>query len=408
MGVFSGITKGISKITGGIKKAASSVAKGVKNTIRGVAKVVKKIGKGVKKLTKNKYVRLGLMVTAAVTLPMFVPAISGLGVVAAGAVTGAITGAGGALLQGGNIKDALKGAAIGSATGAAFAKIGEAIKTAQAAAAKTTGAFEASTGAFDASQPIDVAALPRDASGAIDLNALSTTTPVSPQGALSFSESTGLYTDSLGRSFTSDVAGNFTNVGPSMDISNVGSLDLSQNLGGASIPKPVGGVTYNDSSNLYTDSLGRNFTADEVMLGKDISMGEQVATTRLDVGDVSFRKTVGLPDITRASTEPTFGDELKDKFKDAFSPDKIADTAAGVAEEAIVGGLRNLARGDEPEQFGRQYQAGGVDPIMLQQVQFAHSQAEVDFNSSYQNLLYGTADMSHYSPLQTQETIRIS
>ena len=82
--------------------------------------------------------------------------------------------------------------------------------------------------------------------------------------------------------------------------------------------------------------------------------------------------------------------------------------SAGVAEDAIVGGLKNLARGDEPEQFGRQYQAGGVDPIMLQQVQFAHSQAEIDFNNSYQNLLYGTADMSHYSPLQTQETIRIS
>lgn len=45
---------------------------------------------------------------AAVTLPMLVPAIKGLGVVAAGAVTGAITGAGGALLQGGNLKDALK------------------------------------------------------------------------------------------------------------------------------------------------------------------------------------------------------------------------------------------------------------------------------------------------------------
>lgn len=390
MGVFSGITKGISKITGGIKKAASSVAKGVKNTIRGVAKVVKKVGKGVKKLTKNKYVRLGLLVAAAVTLPMLVPAIKGLGVVAAGAVTGAITGAGGALLQGGNLKDALKGAAIGSATGAAFAKIGEAIKTAQATAAKTTGAFEASTGAFDASQPIDVAALPRDASGAIDLNALSTTTPVSPEGLLSVGENLGTYTDSLGRTFTSNFPygpAEFTSVGPSLE--------------------PIGDVTYNEVTNLYKDSVGTNFTADEVILGKNVSMGEQVAKTRLDVTDSSFRKTVGL-DMTPTSSEPTFGDELKDKFKDAFSPDKIADTAAGVAEEAIVGGLRNLARGDESQQFGQVDSIKGVDPIMLQQVQFAHSQAEIDFNNSYQNLLYGTADMSHYSPLQTQETIRIS
>ena len=70
------------------------------------------------------------MIAAAVTLPMAVPAIANLGVVAAGAVTGAITGAGGALLQGGDLEDLLKGAAFGSATGAAFAKIGEAIKTA--------------------------------------------------------------------------------------------------------------------------------------------------------------------------------------------------------------------------------------------------------------------------------------
>ena len=54
------------------------------------------------------------MIAAAVTLPMFVPAIAALPAVAAGAVTGAITGGAGALLQGGDLKDVLKGAAFGS------------------------------------------------------------------------------------------------------------------------------------------------------------------------------------------------------------------------------------------------------------------------------------------------------
>tara|TARA_R100001480_G_scaffold1500_1_gene4640 strand:- start:402 stop:1604 length:1203 start_codon:yes stop_codon:yes gene_type:complete len=400
MGLFSGIKRAVKKVTGSVKKVVSKVAKGVKKAVKGVAKVVKKVGKGVKKLAKNKYVQMGLMIAAAVTLPMFVPAIANLGVVAAGAVTGAITGAGGALLQGGDFKDVLKGAAFGSATGAAFAKIGEAIKTAQASTAKATGAF-------DASKPIDVAALPKDASGAIDLNSLGTTS-VSPQGALSFSETTGLYTDSLGRSFTSDLSGNFTSVGPTLDMGKIGSLDVSKNIG-TSFTKPLGAVNYNEATNLYTDSIGRSFTSDEVMLGKNISMGEQVATTKIDVTDSSFRQAAGLPDIT--GREPTFGDKLKDKFKDAFSPEKLTDAAVGMAEDAVVGGLRNLAGGNETEQInqgGRQFQAGLVDPIMLQQVQYAHSQASVDFNTSHQNLLYGTADMSHYTPLETQETIKVS
>ena len=399
MGLFSGITKAIKKVTGGVKKVVSGVAKGVKKAVKGVAKVVKKVGKCVKKLAKNKYVRLGLMIAAAVTLPMAVPAIANLGVVAAGAVTGAITGAGGALLQGGDLEDVLKGAAFGSATGAAFAKIGEAIKTAQASTAKATGAF-------DASKPIDVAALPKDASGAIDLNALGTTS-VSPQGALSFSESTGLYTDSLGRSFTTDLSGNFTSVGPTLDMGKIGSLDISQNIG-TSISKPLGAVNYNEATNLYTDSIGRSFTADEVMLGKNISMGEQVATTKIDVADSSFRQAAGLPDIT--GREPTFGDKLKDKFKDAFSPEKLADTGMSLVEDAAIGGLQRLAGQDEVQtrQRGQQYGTRTIGGSEVDVIQYVHEQAQVNLNDSYNNLLYGTADMSHYTPIETQETIKVS
>ena len=111
------------------------------------------------------------------------------------------------------------------------------------------------------------------------------------------------------------------------------------------------------------------------------------------------------------STEPTLGQKISSKFKEAFSPEKLTDTALSVAEDVVVGGLRNLAAGDQEEAYqqgGRQYQAGVVDPLLLQQVQYAHSQASIDFNTSHQNLLYGTADMSHYTPLQTQEILRIS
>ena len=139
--------------------------------VKGVAKVVRKIGKGVKKLAKNKYVRMGLMIAAAVTLPMFVPAIAALPAVAAGAVTGAITGGAGALLSGGDLKDVLKGAAFGSATGAAFAKIGEAIKTAKAA--KVGGeSLDLTQGKLDAmgTDVPDIAATATDAAPTIDIS----------------------------------------------------------------------------------------------------------------------------------------------------------------------------------------------------------------------------------------------
>jgi hypothetical protein len=108
------------------------VGKAVKGVVKGVKKVVKKTADFTKKALKNKYVRAGLLITAAVMLPMSVPAISALGAVGAGAVTGAIVGAGGGILAGKKPKEWLASGAIGAATGAAFAKIGQTIKAAQA------------------------------------------------------------------------------------------------------------------------------------------------------------------------------------------------------------------------------------------------------------------------------------
>lgn len=119
------------------------VGKAVKGVVKGVKKVVKKTTDFTKKALKNKYVRAGLLITAAVMLPMSVPAIKALGVVGAGAATGAVVGAAGGILAGKKPKEWLASGAIGAATGAAMAKIGQTIQLkAQANAADAAGAFD--------------------------------------------------------------------------------------------------------------------------------------------------------------------------------------------------------------------------------------------------------------------------
>lgn len=119
------------------------VGKAVKGVVKGVKKVVKKTADFTKKALKNKYVRAGLLITAAVMLPMSVPAIKALGVVGAGAATGAVVGAAGGILAGKKPKEWLASGAIGAATGAAMAKIGQTIQLkAQANAADAAGAFD--------------------------------------------------------------------------------------------------------------------------------------------------------------------------------------------------------------------------------------------------------------------------
>tara|TARA_E500000318_G_scaffold88628_1_gene85949 strand:- start:3438 stop:4343 length:906 start_codon:yes stop_codon:yes gene_type:complete len=109
------------------------VGKAVKGVVKGVKKVVKKTADFTKKALKNKYVRAGLLITAAVMLPgaiaLAAPALSS---VAVGAITGAVVGAGGGIIAGKKPKEWLASGAIGAATGAAFAKIGQSIKAAQA------------------------------------------------------------------------------------------------------------------------------------------------------------------------------------------------------------------------------------------------------------------------------------
>jgi len=383
MGLFSGIKKAFKKVTGAVKKVVKGVAKGVKKAVKGVAKVVRKIGRGVKKLAKNKYVRMGLMIAAAVTLPMFVPAIAALPAVAAGAVTGAITGGAGALLSGGDLKDVLKGAAFGSATGAAFAKIGEAIKTAKAA--KVGGeSLDLTQGKLDAmgADVPDIAATATDAAPTIDISGDVVSRTI-PKPDFQF------------------------------DPTEVSKFSIDPNINPLDGLSPTG-VTTTANVNIPSETL---VYPNQIMKPGAPAQSVTITKPGIDTSVIAPAKSV-KDSITMSqnfakygSTEATLGQKIASKFKEAFSPEKLTDTALGVAEDAVVGGLRNLAAGDQEEAYqqgGRQYQAGVVDPLLLQQVQYAHSQASVDFNTSHQNLLYGTADMSHYTPLQTQEILRIS
>ena len=87
---------------GFIKKAFKKAKKAFKKVVKGVKKTLKKIGKVLKK-------------ASAVVLPVVLNAVfPGMGAIMTGALSGGIS----TLIQGGNLKDALKGAAIGGVTGA--------------------------------------------------------------------------------------------------------------------------------------------------------------------------------------------------------------------------------------------------------------------------------------------------
>ena len=126
-------------------KAVGNIAE---KAVKGVAKGVREVGRGVRKLAKNKYTpRFNDNCSSNVTWAIAaLPAISALGTIAAavatGAITGAVTGAGSTLLAGGDLGDALKTGALGAATGAAFARIGQAKGAQATTSAEATGALD--------------------------------------------------------------------------------------------------------------------------------------------------------------------------------------------------------------------------------------------------------------------------
>jgi hypothetical protein len=111
------------KIFRGIKKAVSSVAKAVKKTIKGVGKILKKAAP----------------ILLTIGLTPFV------GPVYAGAISGGI----GSLLNGGNLKDALRTAALGGVTGAIGAGISGGISGVKAGTGFLAGAASGVKGALN-------------------------------------------------------------------------------------------------------------------------------------------------------------------------------------------------------------------------------------------------------------------
>ncbi len=373
--VFGFVERTVKKVTGGVKKVVNKVAKGVKKTIKkvgnlaekavkGVVDIQKKVFKGVKKLTRNKYVRLGLMITAAVMLPgsiALLAPIKGLGVAAAGiasgAITGAVLGAGNVLLSGGKFKDALKAGALGAATGAAFAKIGQAIKGAQS----TKSVQQSFADTLDTTQ-LDVSSLPTDATGAVDLDALKTSV-----------------TDG---SFNIDTQKSLLDVTSPIDISR------------------------------------------DISMGEQIQ--QSLADYNIDVTKLteSQRQAVGLGTEIK-TTESRFGDKIKGRFeseidelKSKYSPEGLAAQAESKLEEAIFGfddegqsqqqSTASYAAATSgatylPDEEGRSY---------LESIASVYRQAEINPADAFRTLYYGpasTIDTSYLNnPLTVQNIIRIT
>ena len=397
---FGIIKKVVKKVTGGVKKVASSVAKGAKKTIKavgniaekavkGVAKGVREVGRGVRKLAKNKYVRLGLMITAAVMLPGAIaalPAISALGTTAAavatGAITGAVTGAGSTLLAGGDLKDALKTGALGAATGAAFARIGQAIKGAQATtSAEATGALD------DVSKTVD------DVAGTFRV-----------ENVPDLATDTGSLFDLEKIQSASVTDGTFKVTSP-LDVSR--GLDISPD------------VLRDPSSFVNVPETKLTARGTRTVLSSSTGMSEQVAQSlqdfKLDTSALTDaqRNALGLPEVISPTEinipeSQSFGDRVKDSIKDTFSPENLVSAGGDLLVGAAQTALQQRLQGD-PENVGAYgMRPETVGPSLLEQFQLAYRNADINILDAYQNMTYGSGDInSAGSELFRQETIRI-
>ncbi len=421
MGIFDDIKKVGKKVVGGVKKQVSKVAKIVKKSVKGVAKVVREVGRGVKKLTKNKYVRMGLMIAAAVTLPMFVPAIAALPAVAAGAVTGAITGGAGALLQGGDFKDVLKGAAFGSATGAAFAKIGEAIKTARGATdfkADTVGGKLDAMGADVPDIPVTDAAPTIDVSGDITTATAEGSKYAMPQPDFQFDPTEV-------SKFSID-----PNINPLDSLSRTG-LTNTTNVAAEVITPAGNSISFDSTTGLWSDKTGVTFTQAQVDLGASkgvlaikegapaYSVTKPVVDTSIAAPAASVKDSIQMSQnfAKYGSTDPTLGQKIAGGFKDAgerlkesFSPENIVDKGLEVGETLLVGAAQGAIadRMADDQYVGDPAYAQQEYANQLQQFQIAYQNAGININDAYANMTYGSGDINAMgNELFRQDTIRI-
>ena len=355
MGLFKSIKKAFKKVTGAVKKVVKGVAKGVKKVVKGVAKVVRNVGRGVRKLAKNKLVRAALMITAAVMLPGAIAAIGpafATGTLANAAVTGAIMGGGSALLAGGDLKDVLKGAALGSATGAAFRGIANKVSKlgAQPAVDASTTTVEAATG--------DVAVGASDA----------------------------------------------INLGASEDI----VLGASEDIVSSQVASPL--EVSADISSTVTDTAAssQGLVEEMIVYGQPVSPPSAVdyaAPITVTASDLEI-KPQAAP-VAIAKPEKSYLERAGDAIKEGFSPENVVGAGGnllmGVAKTAIaqrMQGEENVgAYGARPETVG---------PSLLEQFQIAYQEAGININDAYRNMTYGSGDVNAIqNELFRQETLRI-
>ena len=429
--------KAVKKVFGGVKKVISKVAKGVKKAVNVVKKIQKKVFKGVKELTRNKYVRLGLMITAAVMLPGVIaalPAIKGLGVTAAamatGAVSGAVMGAGGVVLAGGSFKDALKAGAFGAATGAAFAGIGSKIKQSIAAKeAATVGgeSLDLTQGKLDAVG--DLAEIPATA-GDVSLGTGEISTAVtSPQDVSSAIADSGLpakpvgnltdmspvttpdtiFVDEVGAAFAKTADGlkpisslnNYTL--PELNINTSGITDFTADignlqpkfdltLGNQGVPVRPEGFAMPDPLSLGDPTAGFEQNLANVSPGfkPDTSMIRDQLAVDFSNPDVGLRNV--------AITKPmSYGEKIAQNIKDSFSAEKVVDgvmdfgtsIAGSLAMGAIQGQDETIIPGT-PSQTLSGVGAG----MAYQPFQAALVAADINPLAAYQNLTYGSGDVN--------------
>ena len=401
MGLFDDIKKVGKKVYGGVKKVINGVAKQVKKAVNVVKKIQKKTFKGIKELTRNKYVRLGLMITAAVMLPgaiSLLPAIKGLGVTAAavatGAISGAVIGAGGVVMAGGSFKDALKAGAFGAATGAAFAGIGEKIKQARALKeAEGAMAGDVFGGELAASGEKITIGTPSDAVSTTGDVALGTgeinTAVTSPTDVSAAIADSGL---------PAKPVGNLT------DMSPLGSPDtIVMDEVGTAFAKTGDGLKPISSLNNYTlpelniDTSGiTDFTA-------DISVDSLTSPDSLGISSTvkvspTLKQEIALSKNFNIDPKVSFGEQLANRIKDSFSADNVVDGVfdfgTGMLGSAAEGFISDKLS-DDPIQSGipataQQYGAG----MSSQALQFPALPAGIDPIAPYQTLTYGSGDIN--------------
>ena len=351
MGLFKVIKKGFKKITGAVKKVVKGVAKGVKKVVKGVGKVIKKVGKGIKKLAKNKIVRTALMITAAVMLPgaiaLMAPSTLAVGTLANAAVTGAIMGGGGALLAGGDLKDVLKGAALGSATGAAFRGIANKVNQlgAQPAVDAGTTTVETATGDLVAGASDDIV------------------------------------------------------LGASEDIVSsqvVSPLDVSADI---------------SSTVADTAASSQGLIEEMVVYGQPTPAPSVADyATPITVASTDLLKIDPQPaPIVTEPEQSSYLARTGEAIKESLSPANVVSAGGNLLLGAAQTAIAQRMQGD-PETVGA-YGARPetIGASLLEQFQVAYQEAGININDAYRNMTYGSGDINAIqNELFRQETLRIA